>query len=172
VANSKQTSIIAREGHQTRPEIQALRAIAVLAVLIFHLLPHRFTGGFIGVDVFFVISGFLITSHLSRQMQGTTRFSFAQFYARRIRRLLPASLLVLMTVSIATVLFIPHALWNDIGQQIMASALLSENWVLAANAVDYLALGPTSVRFRTTGLSGLKNSSTWFGHSFFSSAPS
>ena len=56
-----------------RPDIQALRALAVLSVLLFHLFPTRLTGGFVGVDVFFVISGFLITSHLLRELEGTGR---------------------------------------------------------------------------------------------------
>src|SRR5690606_790013 len=79
-----------------RPDIEGLRAIAVLLVLFFHAgLPPR--GGYIGVDIFFVISGFLITSLLVREAERTGTISLSQFYARRVRRLLPAASLVLLT---------------------------------------------------------------------------
>src|SRR5690606_721505 len=77
-----------------RTDIQGLRAVAVGIVLAYHVAPSSLTGGFVGVDVFFVISGFLITSHLLGRTPRTGR-DFADFWARRIRRLLPASLLVL-----------------------------------------------------------------------------
>ncbi|MES2323104.1 MAG: acyltransferase family protein [Pseudomonadota bacterium] len=77
-----------------RPDIDGLRAVAVLAVVVFHAFPAFFRGGFIGVDIFFVISGFLISSILLQALaQGS--FSFRQFYARRIKRIFPALLLVL-----------------------------------------------------------------------------
>ena len=69
-----------------RPEVQGLRAIAVLAVLLFHIWPEWLRGGYVGVDVFFVISGYLITGHLLREVETTGRIGFADFYARRIRR--------------------------------------------------------------------------------------
>ena len=78
-----------------RPDIDGLRAIAVLAVLGFHAFPWAVPGGFIGVDVFFVISGYLISSILYRELQEKT-FSISQFYARRIRRIFPALILVLI----------------------------------------------------------------------------
>ncbi|HEY8772826.1 MAG TPA: acyltransferase, partial [Candidatus Limnocylindria bacterium] len=74
-----------------RPEIQALRAVAVTLVLVYHLWPGPVPGGFVGVDVFFVISGFLITSHLLREVVRDRTVSVTQFWARRIRRLLPAA---------------------------------------------------------------------------------
>jgi peptidoglycan/LPS O-acetylase OafA/YrhL len=77
-----------------RRDIDGLRAVAVLAVVLFHAFPEWLRGGFIGVDVFFVISGFLITGILLRELQGGS-FSFAGFYARRVRRIFPALLLVL-----------------------------------------------------------------------------
>jgi peptidoglycan/LPS O-acetylase OafA/YrhL len=78
-----------------RPEVQALRALAVGIVVLFHLWPNRLTGGFVGVDVFFVISGFLITGHLLREGGSRSGILLPQFWARRIRRLMPASALVL-----------------------------------------------------------------------------
>src|SRR5690625_6897236 len=93
-----------------RADIQGLRALAVGIVLLYHLWPDRFHGGFTGVDVFFVISGFLITSLLINSPP-RNRSDLAKFWARRIRRLLPASLLVLFFVSVPTSLSAHHSLW-------------------------------------------------------------
>ncbi|WP_368844167.1 acyltransferase family protein [Microbacterium sp. B19] len=73
-----------------RAEIQALRSVAVMGVLLFHLWTEVFPGGFVSVDVFFVLSGFLITDHLVREVRSRGRVSLPQFWARRARRLLPA----------------------------------------------------------------------------------
>lgn len=121
-----------------RTDIQALRALAVLSVVIFHLWPNRLPGGFVGVDVFFVISGFLITQHLLRDVAKGT-FSVITFWARRIRRLLPASLTVLFVTAAAILLVAPKDLWPTWISEVGASAAYFENWTLANNAVDYLA---------------------------------
>ncbi|MDH5832847.1 acyltransferase family protein [Luteimonas kalidii] len=121
-----------------RPEIQGLRAIAVLAVLIFHIWPSALPGGYVGVDVFFVISGFLITGILLRQAEKHGSIDILGFYAKRIKRLLPAATLVLLTVAICISL-LPMTQWNDAANEIAASALYVENWWLAAQAIDYLA---------------------------------
>src|SRR5687767_13855310 len=76
-----------------RSDIDGLRAVAVLSVIAFHAFPHWFPGGFIGVDIFFVISGFLISSIILQDLGGAG-FSFRRFYARRIKRIFPALLLV------------------------------------------------------------------------------
>ena len=81
-----------------RAEIDGLRAFAVLSVVLFHAFPTWFKGGFIGVDVFFVISGFLITSHIFEQLDKGS-FSFREFFGRRIRRLFPALSLVMVSSS-------------------------------------------------------------------------
>jgi peptidoglycan/LPS O-acetylase OafA/YrhL len=122
-----------------RPEIQALRAFAVLAVVVYHLWPDRLAGGFVGVDIFFAISGFLITAHLMREATLTGRISLPRFWARRARRLLPASLLVIATSALATLLWVPTNLWEAFFREIGAAALYVENWALAADSVDYLA---------------------------------
>ena len=122
-----------------RPEIQALRALAVGIVVIYHLWPTRLPGGFVGVDVFFAISGFLITAHLLREAVSTGRVSLPRFWARRARRLLPASLLVLVAAAVATIVWVPQAQWVQFFREIAASALYVQNWELSANAVDYLA---------------------------------
>ncbi len=74
-----------------RLDIQALRALAVSLVIIYHVWPSILTGGFIGVDIFFVISGFLITKHLLTELTKTNTVLLSKFWARRVRRLLPAS---------------------------------------------------------------------------------
>ncbi|MGB4135346.1 MAG: acyltransferase, partial [Microbacterium sp.] len=127
-----------REGF--RPDIQALRAVAILAVLLNHLWPVRLTGGYVGVDVFFVISGFLITGHLVRERAETGRIGLARFYARRVRRLLPAALLVLLLSAIAAFVLLPYPRWARTGGELIASAGYVENWLLSAMSVNYSAL--------------------------------
>ncbi|MBO9553262.1 acyltransferase family protein [Cellulomonas sp.] len=121
-----------------KPEIQALRAVAVLLVLAYHVAPKGLPGGYVGVDVFFVISGFLITAHIVKPLRRGT-LTVGGFYARRAVRLLPASMLVLLVTLVSTWLFVPRSLWPQFGRQIAASALYVENWVLAGNATDYSA---------------------------------
>ncbi|WP_099508683.1 acyltransferase family protein [Microvirga ossetica] len=124
--------------HQLVPEIQGLRAVAVLAVLIYHLWPGLLPGGYVGVDVFFVISGYLITGSLFKEFESTGRIDIPAFYARRIRRLLPAATLVSLAVALS-IPFFRQAQWSDIASSLIASALYVQNWFLAAQAVDYLA---------------------------------
>ncbi|MCW2786884.1 MAG: putative acyltransferase [Marmoricola sp.] len=121
-----------------RADIQGLRAIAVSLVLVYHLAPKSVTGGFAGVDVFFVISGFLITLHLLEHIPTGPR-DLVKFWSRRVRRLLPASLLVLSAILIASRLVAPDTQWADTARQARAAALYVVNWLLANNAVDYLA---------------------------------
>lgn len=121
-----------------RPEIQGLRALAVLLVVGYHLWPGQLQGGYVGVDVFFVISGFLMTSHIWRSTESGS-FRFAEFYARRVRRLLPASLVVLGVVGVITLLLVPQTLWASYGRQILASTFYVQNWQLSLDAVDYSA---------------------------------
>jgi peptidoglycan/LPS O-acetylase OafA/YrhL len=122
-----------------RTDIQALRAFAVMAVVLYHLWPHRLTGGFVGVDVFFVISGYLITGHLVRQVERTGRVDLGRFWAARARRLLPASLLVLLVTAVAVLLAVPRSLKDQFLSEVLASAAYVQNWRLAHDAVDYLA---------------------------------
>lgn len=116
-----------------RPDIDGLRAIAVLAVVMFHAFPSWVKGGFIGVDVFFVISGFLISTIIFENLDKGT-FSFAEFYARRIRRIFPALLLIL----IACFAFGWFALLADeykqLGKHIAAGAAFISNFVLWSEA--------------------------------------
>ena len=122
--------------HSWRPEIQGLRALGVATVILFHLWPAQVSGGYVGVDVFFVISGFLITQMLLREAEAYRRVSLLNFYCRRIRRLLPAATLVLLIVAVF-VPILPPPRWHETGVQIAASALYLQNWQLAWLATDY-----------------------------------
>ena len=113
--------------------------MAVLLVVLFHLWPHRLPGGYVGVDVFFVISGFLITSLLLREVDRTGSVSLSQFWARRMRRLLPAAYVVLIVSAVGVLVFVPRLVWQQFFEEILGAGLYVENWVLAVNAVDYLA---------------------------------
>ncbi len=121
-----------------RPDIQGLRALAVALVVIYHLYPSLLPGGFVGVDVFFVISGFLITGHLWRGYQRTGTVGLLDFWGRRARRLLPAAVLVLVVTWVVSRLVLPAPRLADTATQIRASALYFQNWQLAHDAVDYL----------------------------------
>jgi len=124
-----------------RPDIQGLRAVAVGSVLLYHLWPNRLTGGFVGVDVFFVISGFLIGSHLLRELESSGRIRLGRFWARRAKRLLPASLLVLLVVAAVSMVVVPLSQRRGVLDQVVGSAFYVQNWVLASKSVDYLAQG-------------------------------
>lgn len=122
-----------------RPDIQAMRALAVVLVLVYHFWPTGpLPGGYVGVDVFFVISGFLISGHLvESQAKGTLRLR--EFWAKRARRLLPASLLVILVVVVVTLLTMPLTMWRSTFEQAVASALYLQNIALTLDSVDYLA---------------------------------
>src|SRR6478609_5586089 len=81
-----------------RSDIQGLRAVAVALVIVYHIWPTILPGGFVGVDVFFVISGFLIVGSLVREISNSSRLDLLSFYERRIVRLLPAATLVLLVI--------------------------------------------------------------------------
>ncbi|HET7821594.1 MAG TPA: acyltransferase, partial [Ornithinibacter sp.] len=121
-----------------RPDIEGLRAVAILTVLAYHAgLPVR--GGFVGVDIFFVISGFLITGLLVAELDRSGSVSWIRFVGRRIRRLLPAAVLVLVTISAWSWFVVPGLRRRDIGVDVAAAALYVVNWVFARRETDYLA---------------------------------
>lgn len=109
-----------------RPDIDGLRALAVVPVILFHIGLPAFSGGFVGVDVFFVISGFLITSMITEDLrQG--RFSLADFYERRIRRIFPALFTVLLgTALLASIVLLPRD-FASFGKSLVATALFGSN---------------------------------------------
>lgn len=122
-----------------RGDVEGLRAVAVLLVLAGHASQNLVPGGFVGVDVFFVISGFLITGLLVTELNRTGGVSLAGFYARRAKRLLPAAGVVLVAALLLTFAFLPRTRWSDTGWDVVFSGLYGMNWRLAEQSVDYLA---------------------------------
>jgi peptidoglycan/LPS O-acetylase OafA/YrhL len=118
-----------------RPEIEGLRAVAAILVATFHIWLGRVSGG---VDVFFVVSGFLITTGLLSQIDRHGTPQFAAFWGRLVNRLLPPALLVLLVVVVASVVLLPESRWKETIKEVAASAIYVENWLLATSSVDYL----------------------------------
>jgi peptidoglycan/LPS O-acetylase OafA/YrhL len=116
--------------------LDGLRAIAVTTVILFHLTPGLLPGGYLGVDIFFVISGFLITTLLLREHASTGRVVLPAFWARRARRLLPALALVVLA-SCTAALFIGGDVLVSIGRQVLGAATFSYNWLAIANQASY-----------------------------------
>ena len=123
-----------------RPDIEGLRGIAVLLVVFFHA-SLGFSGGYVGVDVFFVISGYLITGMLLREIEETGRVSLKNFYARRARRLLPAASVVLILSLIGSIFILPPLLIPGAATDIASAALYVSNMAFSHHAVDYFAIG-------------------------------
>lgn len=121
-----------------RRDIEGLRAVAVAAVLAFHAGVTRLSGGYVGVDVFFVISGFLITSLLIRERSASGRISFPTFYARRIRRLLPMSVLVAVLTAIASRAWLEPLRVSSVATDLKGVASFSVNFLFADRGADYL----------------------------------
>jgi len=121
-----------------RPDIEGLRAVAVLLVLAYHARIPGFPGGYIGVDVFYVVSGFLITGLIVRELRATGRVDLLTFYARRARRLLPAALVVIALTVIASAIVLPPLRVPDVAADGAAAALYVSNIRFAAQATDYL----------------------------------
>jgi peptidoglycan/LPS O-acetylase OafA/YrhL len=112
-----------------RPDIDGLRAVAVMLVVIFHAFPEAISGGFIGVDIFFVISGLLITGIISRELE-LGQFSLIGFYARRVRRIFPALIVVLIFVLILGWLWLLPEAYAQLSADIFASAAFHANIAL------------------------------------------
>jgi len=135
------------EKSRFRPDLEGLRAVAVVLVLLYHARVPLVTGGYVGVDVFFVLSGFLITGLLIRELSSTGRVDFAAFYARRARRLLPASALTLIVTVIAAAFLVPPVRMPDVAGDTIAAGLYVSNMRFALQATDYLgsALPPSPI---------------------------
>lgn len=119
-----------------RPELQGLRAVAALLVVIYHIWFNRVSGG---VDVFFVLSGFLITGGLVRRIERQGRIEIGAYLVRLVKRLLPAAMLVILAVLVASLVWLPRVRWAETANELLAAIFYFENWQLALRAVDYLA---------------------------------
>jgi peptidoglycan/LPS O-acetylase OafA/YrhL len=126
-------------GKRIIPEIQFLRAIAVLAVLLFHMFPGIVKGGYVGVDVFFILSGFLMTRTLYSDIETGGTVNVGRFYFKRAKRILPAALSVLVATGVASYYLLPFTLWDAVRGELVSSALWFQNWELIAKSLDYLA---------------------------------
>lgn len=122
-----------------RSDIQGLRAIAVVAVVLYHVGVPFITGGYVGVDVFFVISGYLITTHLLEALEKHKTIKFADFYAKRIRRILPASFVVIILSLIAVFVWGPPLLFKEVWQAAVATSVYLPNYLFAIDGTNYLA---------------------------------
>ncbi|SFC38585.1 Peptidoglycan/LPS O-acetylase OafA/YrhL, contains acyltransferase and SGNH-hydrolase domains [Nocardioides terrae] len=120
-----------------RKDIQALRAVAVVAVVLYHLWPGVMRGGFVGVDIFFVISGFLITTHLIGAPPARPA-DLARFWSRRVLRLLPAVVVVVLATVGAALLWMSPGQWERMAHEALSSTFYVENWRLIADTTDYL----------------------------------
>jgi peptidoglycan/LPS O-acetylase OafA/YrhL len=127
-----------RQQRSFRRDIEGLRAVAILAVVLYHAHVGVVPGGYVGVDVFFVISGYLITDHLFREVSGSGTVSFGSFYGRRIRRLLPASFLVIAVTAIASAIILPPLLARSALKDGVACALYVGNYHFALLQTNYL----------------------------------
>lgn len=124
-----------------RSDITGLRALAVLPVLIFHAWPALLPGGFVGVDIFFVISGYLISGILFRQLQKADAIDFVDFYAKRIRRIIPNLLAVLLVTVFVGWFFLTPDEFYSIGKQVYSSTFFYQNFRLLSVLGDYFSAG-------------------------------
>ena len=129
----------APEPARHRRDIEGLRAVAVLLVVAYHCGLPVVGGGYVGVDVFFVISGFLITGLLLREARRTGRVSIPRFYARRALRLLPASTVVVVATVAASALWLPPLRLSEIVSDALHTSIYAMNWRLAVVGTDYLS---------------------------------
>ena len=123
-----------------RPDIDGLRAVAVVSVMLYHVNARWLPGGFVGVDVFLVISGFVVSASLADSSQRRIGGFIAEFYARRLARIVPALIVMLVWTAIAATLFIPRAWLSRFSEQTALYAFLGlSNWVMQHNADAYFA---------------------------------
>src|SRR5450432_2251921 len=117
-----------------RPDVDGLRAVAILSVVFFHAFPGTLPGGFVGVDIFFVISGFLISQIILSELSDS-KFSFARFYSRRVRRIFPSLFVALVATLLLGWFLLPPELYESVGKHTVAGSAFS------ANILDWMESG-------------------------------
>lgn len=135
--SSLDRSVVSR---QRRDDLQGLRAVAVLAVIAYHFGIPGVPGGFVGVDIFFVLSGFFITRLLIRDIEQNGRIRLGNFWANRVKRLLPNGLIVILSVLVASTLLLPSYRLPGISGDALSAAAFFANFHFAAQTVDYFHL--------------------------------
>lgn len=119
-----------------RPEIEGVRAVAAILIAIYHIWLGNVSGG---VDVFFVVSGFLITASLLGKYERSGGIDVTGYLLKLGKRLFPTAFTVLLFILISSFLWLPQSQWSDTLREILAAMFYVENWMLAFNSVDYLA---------------------------------
>ena len=117
-----------------RPDIDGLRAVAVISVVLFHASVPALSGGYVGVDIFFVISGYLITRYIDQRIRAG-KFSILEFYERRVRRIMPALLFLLLVASGLSLWALPDDLYNFAKSEIAAILFAPNNLVLPGSGL-------------------------------------
>lgn len=128
--------------------LDGLRGLAVIAVMAYHVVPDPFTGGWLGVDVFFVLSGFLICSMLLREHQRSQRIDYVRFLLRRARRLMPGMVMMLLATLVAAMVFEGGERRRSVAVDVLSSALQVSNWRLILSGESYFAkvAAPSPIR--------------------------
>ncbi|MGI6877194.1 acyltransferase family protein [Microbacterium sp. gxy059] len=139
------TTAPAKRPASWRPDIQGMRALAVGLVILAHVELPGFLGGFVGVDVFFVISGFLITQLLLREVERSGTVSIAEFYVRRARRILPAATLVAVAIVVYATFFLPFGRLQQTASDAGWTSVFLANWHFANERVDYFNMTDPSL---------------------------
>ncbi len=139
-----------------RPDIDGLRAVAILLVVGYHVGIRPFTGGFVGVDVFFVISGFLITGKLLGEVHSTSTVRLRSFWAGRVRRLVPALAVMVVVVLLIALVELSPIEWNRAATEGAASLVYVSNLLFAQHATNYFAADPNSSLFLHTWSLGVE----------------
>lgn len=149
----------AKTHHQYRPDVDGLRAIAVVAVVLFHGGTPGFWGGFIGVDVFFVISGFLITSIIMPDIEAR-QFSIAGFYQRRVRRIFPALIVVVAATILAGFFLMTPADYKTLGESVTTISLFVSN-IFFWKRASYFTAPPVKIPCYTRGQTATSKELSW-----------
>ena len=148
--------LVSKEQFRYRPDIDGLRAIAVLAVIVYHFNKNLLPGGFMGVDIFFVISGYVVTATIFRYQSNSLKEYLLTFYARRIKRILPNLIVVVVFFSVISFLFIPPINTGGIIKSALYSLLGVSNFYFVSEDLDYFGVGSHSNPFTHTWSLGVE----------------